>query len=377
MSRLDDIPRESWDLLLRSDDNPFLRWDFLAGLETTGCVAPDRGWHPCHLTAWDSEGLLAAAPAYVKTDGMGDFSRDWGFVDLLRHLGGHLYPKLIVGVPFSPVTGRRILVRPGNSVELCCVALMKLAQEIARQNELGAIQVLYHHPEERASFEAAGLAPRALVQYHWYNHDYQTSDDWLMRLKSKRRTQARRERREPRLQGLRLRTVRGDEIASNPRHWAEVAHGLYRTTCEKYMWGGAYLNRSFYGHLFESLSDHVELVLAERHGRPIAGAVNIACDTHLYGRYWGCYEEHRFLHFNVCLYHSIDECIERKIRVFEGGAGGEHKISRGFEPTIVHCAHWFAQEGVHQIIGRALAADTLRREREVDRWLDGEGLARL
>lgn len=374
--RIGEIERSAWNQLLSTDDNPFIGWDFLQALEQAGCVEPRRGWHPCHLTAWQGDRLLAAAPAYVKGDGMGDFSRDWGFAQLLQNLGGSLYPKLVVGVPFSPVTGRRILTAEGIDLDQGAAMLMTLARELAKHNGLVSIQVLYHSADERQALASAGLAGRSLVQYHWYNHDYRAPEDWLRRLKSKRRNQARRERAEPDRQGIDIRTIRGSELSSDALHWAKVAHDLYRTTCEKYMWGGAYLNRRFYDLLLSTLGQSVELVIAEHRGRPIAGAINLATASHLFGRYWGCHEDHRFLHFNVCLYHSIDECIERGIQVFEGGAGGEHKMSRGFEPTVVHCAQWFAEESIHEIVGRALESDTQRRVAEVERWHQQEGLNR-
>lgn len=377
---LSNVDEASWVRLTAEQgvDSPFLSWRFLEGLERTGCVTPERGWVPCHLTAWADGALVAAAPAYVKNDGMGDFSRDWALGDALRQLGSHLYPKLVIGVPFSPVSGRRFLHGPELELEQAVAALVALAQEVCRQNNVTNVQVLYCGKEEAAALRRLGFAPRSLIQYHWHNYDYQHPDDWLARLKSKKRTQARRERRAPAEQGLRLHTVRGDELRAAPQQWAEIAHQLYRTTCEKYMWGGAYLNADFFLHLFSELTEHVELVLARREdarlSSPIAGAINLATATHLYGRYWGCHEELPFLHFNVCLYHSIDECIERGIQVFEGGAGGEHKIARGFEPSIVHCANWFANERVHQLLGDALERDSAARHAQVEHWRASKGL---
>jgi predicted N-acyltransferase len=194
-------------------------------------------------------------------------------------------------------------------------------------------------------------------------------------LKSKRRTQIRRERREPERQGITIRTVRGDELVARAAHWADTAHELYRTTCEKYMWGGAYLNRGFFDHIFAHLPQQVELVLAERRGggKPVAGAINLSTATHLYGRYWGCHEELQFLHFNVCLYHSIEDCIARDLKVFEGGAGGEHKVARGFEPEIVHCAHWFSDERAHRLLSDALERDFVVQQARTEAWHEQNG----
>ncbi len=364
-----DIGQAAWDHLLKPGDRPFLSWAFLEALERTGCVAPDRGWLPFHLTARDADGdLIAAAPAYIKNDGMGDFSRDWAFGDAVRAVGGRFYPKLVVGVPFSPVTGRRILAAAAVDPAVAARLLVQLAVHTARDVGVASVHVLYHSASEASALAAAGLSQRVMVQYHWQNYDYRSPDDWLAKLRSKRRTQCRRERREPARQGIAIRTVRGQEIAADPERWAETAFRLYCTTCDRYMWGGRYLNRELFSDLFADLGNEVELVVAEREDRVVAGAINLRSDTHLYGRYWGCHEEHRFLHFNVCLYHSIDECIARGVQVFEGGAGGEHKISRGFEPAPVYSSHLFMDEKLNSLLGAALRRDAKRHLEGIEAW---------
>ena len=374
VQRLADIPEADWDALLGSTANPFLKWSFLEGLERTGCAVPERGWYPCHLTAWEGDRLVVAAPAYLKNDGMGDFSRDWGFADALRRAGLSMYPKMIIGVPFSPVTGQRLLHAPEIEPVSAARAMVTLALELAQANDLSSISVLYHTPDEVGLWDDAGMSTRTMIQYHWRNHDYSHTDDWLARMKSKRRTQARRERKEPAKQGIDLHTIRGEELAARPEYWADKAYDLYLTTCQKYMWGGAYLTRDFMQHMFSEMQGSTELVTATLDKRIIAGAINVASPTHLFGRYWGCHEEHRFLHFNVCLYHSIDECIDRQIQVFEGGAGGEHKMMRGFEPSLVYSSHWFAQPQLHEMLGEALVADGLARDRELKGWYQDNNL---
>ena len=305
---------------------------------------------------------------------MGDFSRDWGLSDMARQFGVSMYPKMVIGIPFSPVTGRRFLVAHERDAEPLVRALLHLAHEIARQNELSAVQVLYHTEEEVSAIESAGLAVRTMIQYHWQNYDYQSPDDWLARLRSKRRNQVRRERAAPAKQGIDIHTVLGEELKADPLGWAEKAYGLYATTCQKYMWGGTYLNKEFYRFLFQEMSDTVELVTARRDGELIAGAVNLYTPTHLFGRYWGCYEEHRYLHFNVCLYHSIDECIARGLQVFEGGAGGEHKLMRGFEPSLVYCSLSFLNQEVNAVVRHALDSDSRLRQQEIERYEEKRGL---
>lgn len=365
---LGEIPRQSWDALLAPGDNPFVSWTFLEALERTGCVAPSRGWWPCHLTAWQDERLVAAAPAYVKNSSSGDFSRDWGLAESAARHGLSYYPKLVVGVPFSPVTGRRILAREGVPRSEAARVLLSLARQLCRHSDIGAVQVLYHLDEETRALTEAGMCARLLVQYHWHNRGYESFEDWLADLPSKKRTQIRRERKEPRRQGIAIRTVRGDELRTRAEHWARQAWRLYEANCDKHFWGGTYLDHAFFEHLFTAMPRNVELVVAERDDQVVAGAFNLTSPTHLFGRYWGCHEEHRFLHFNVCIYHSVEESIARGLEVFEGGAGGEHKLVRGFDPTFVYTSYLFLDEGFHDAVSEYFAAESVQRRREMDRW---------
>jgi predicted N-acyltransferase len=365
---LADIPRQSWDALLEPDDNPFVSWTFLEALEASGSVASKRGWWPCHLTAWRDDRLIAAAPAYVKNDSAGDFSRDWGLAESAGRYGASYYPKLVIGVPFSPVTGRRILAAPGVDRAEAARLLIDLARELCRRSDLGVVQVLYHHGDELPHLVEAGLSPRVLVQYHWHNGGYVTFDDWLAALPSKKRTQIRRERRAPEAEGIAIRTVRAGELRERPDEWARRTFELYAANCEKHYWGGAYLNQGFYERIFTAMPEAAEVVVAERAGRVIAGAFNLATSSHLFGRYWGCLEEHPFLHFNVCIYHSVAECIARGVQVFEGGAGGEHKLARGFDPALVYTSYLFPDRGLHDAVARYFAAETAQRRAEIARW---------
>jgi predicted N-acyltransferase len=367
---LEEIPREAWDGMLEPNDNPFVSWAFLAALESSASAAPRRGWWPCHLTAWRDGELLAAAPAYVKNDSAGDFSRDWGLADSAGRYGVSYYPKLVIGVPFSPVTGRRILTAPGVDRREATRLLVDLARELCRRSDLGAVQVLYHRADELPLLIAAGMSPRVLVQYHWRNAGYSDFEDWLATLPSKKRTQIRRERRAPEDDGISIRTVRGDELRLCPRDWARRIFELYTANCEKHYWGGAYLNQRFYEQVFATMPDAAEVVIAERAGRIVAGAFNLSTDTHLFGRYWGCLEEHRFLHFNVCIYHSVEACIARGVQVFEGGAGGEHKLARGFDPALVYTSYLLPDRALHDALSRYFAAETSQRQEEIARYME-------
>lgn len=367
---LKEIPREAWDGMLEPSDNPFVSWTFLEALEASASAAPRRGWWPCHLTAWQDGELVAAAPAYVKNDSAGDFSRDWGLADSASRYGVSYYPKLVIGVPFSPVTGRRILTAPGVDRAEATRRLVDLARELCRRSDLGAVQVLYHRDDELPLLTAAGMSPRVLVQYHWRNGGYADFEDWLATLPSKKRTQIRRERRAPESDGISIRTVRGDELQQKPGEWARRIFELYAANCEKHYWGGAYLNQRFYERVFGTMPEAAEVVVAERDGRVIAGAFNLSTDTHLFGRYWGCLEEHRFLHFNVCIYHSVEACIARGVQVFEGGAGGEHKLARGFDPALVYTSYLLPDRSLHDALSRYFAAETSQRQEEIARYLE-------
>lgn len=334
-----DIPRGAWDALVDAEAaaNPLLSWAWLEALETSGSATPRQGWAARHLALFRGRELVAAAPCYAKADSDGDFSRDWHIAEFALRTGHRYYPKLVVTVPYTPVTGRRFLVAPGEDRERALTLLIGAARAVAKSERLGGVHVLFPEENEAAELAGHGMARRRSGQYHFVNRGYQSYDDWLSRgLDAKRRHQAKRERAAAAEQGITIRTVRGEEIARDAQAWAETVHRFYRSTIDKLMWGRPWLNLPFYQRIFATMPEALEVVAAERAGQFVAGAFNVASARRLYGRYWGCHEDHRFLHFHVCLYHSIDDCIRRGLEVFEGGAGGEHKASRGFELCETH-----------------------------------------
>lgn len=374
--RIAAIPQVAWDGLRDGAANPFVRWAWLEALEESGCATPETGWSPCHLTLWRGNTLIAAAPTYLKEGSDGDFSRDWGWAEAAARAGIPYYPKLLVGVPFTPVTGRRILVAAGEDRATCVAAMVTGAWELAKQLGASSVHVLFPTDEEARELEAAGLARRVSYQYHWRNHGYADAPAFLACFSSKKRHQAKRERAAPEEQGIRIRTVRGEELARDRQAWGRHAYELHRSTVDKLMWGRRWLNRAFYERVFEVMPEDLEVVAATRDGELIAGAFNVATPTQLFGRYWGCFEEHPFLHFNVCLYHSIDECIRRGVQVFEGGAGGEHKIARGFEPAETFSAHAFLDERLERPIRRYIAEEAREREAALSRWREASPILR-
>ena len=363
------VPREAWDALLDEAATPFVRWDFLEALEATRCASARSGWVPRHLAAFRDGQLVAAAPAYLRSGSDGDFSRDWGWASAASRAGLAYYPKLSVTVPFTPCTGRRILVARGEDRARTVPAIVGLARDLCRRERLGSLQVLFPLADEAEELESAGLALRVDHQFHWRNEGYRTFDEFLSRFRSKDRNAIKREMRAPAEQGIEIRTIRGEELRARSAALAREAHALHRATIDKLMWGRGWLNQDFYERVFSRLSEHVEMVEARKEGRLVAGAFNVASKDRLFGRYWGAFEEHPFLHFNVCLYHSVRDCIARGLVAFEGGAGGEHKLSRGFLPAETFSAHAFSDARLDRAMREALRVELDERRSALARWL--------
>ncbi|MHB8418185.1 MAG: GNAT family N-acetyltransferase [Myxococcales bacterium] len=363
-----EVGREEWNALLDGGATPFVDWRWLWALEDSGCASAESGWSPRHVTLWRRSRLVAAAPGYLKTDSDGDFSRDFDLASAAMRARRAYYPKLVVGVPFTPVTGRRLLLSPEEERQVLLGALGDALRDVLKAERCGTVQVLFADPGGAAELAGLGFARRVSHQFHWHNEGYREPDDFLARFSSKRRHMIRRERAAPSRQGLEIRTVRGEELARDRRSWSRAAHALHAATVAKLMWGRGWLDQAFYDRIFEAMPEALEIVSATRGGTLVAGAFNVASATRLYGRYWGCFEEHPFLHFNVCYYHSIDECIRRGVQVFEGGAGGEHKLARGFLPTETHSAHLFADPRLDEAFRAHLAAETRERIGALAAW---------
>lgn len=351
---ISDVPREKWDALLDAESSPFLEWTWLEAFEATGCVGARTGWVPRHLGLWRGDDLVAAAPAYEKTGSHGEFVFDWDWASAAEEIGVRYYPKLLLAVPMTPATGRRLLVREGEDRLALERRLLDSAVEMAREGGLSSVHVLFPTEGEAAAMRDAGFVIRTGLQFHWQNDGYASYDEFLSRFHSKRRNQLRRERRAASEQGIEIRTRRGDELGPED---AELVFRLYASNVDRHLYGGRYLDLEFFRRVLDRFRERVEFVEARRAGKVVAGAFNVASKTHLYGRYWGSFEEHPFLHFHVCLYHSIDECIARGVRRFEGGAGGRHKVGRGFGPSLTRSAHLV----FHPVLDRAVR-DFVRRE---------------
>ncbi len=344
-----------WDGLVGPLSPPFVRHAWLTAMEESGSAQPETGWTPHHFTLWRGKQLVAATPAYRKTHSMGEYIYDFAWAQAAQRMGVDYYPKLVLGAPLSPATAPRFLVAPGEDVGKARHALLEAAIESAREEGCSSLHVLYPTAEEADFLEGAGLARRMTLQYHWKNPGYGSYEDYLARFNAKRRQHLRRERGAAAEQGLSLRTVTGAELGAEH---ARRAHGFYAATCERYAWGQVQLTPDFFVRVFRTMPESAQMVEATHGKRVVAGAFCMATAERLYGRYWGCFEEHPFLHFNVCLYHPVDECIQAGRKVFEPGAGGEHKVSRGFEPTAIHSAHLLFDKHLDKAV-----RDFLRREK--------------
>jgi predicted N-acyltransferase len=337
LTSIHDVEKMAWNALLRPDDAPVLRHEWISAMEASGSAVPERGWVATHFTVWRENTLVAAAPAYQKMHSMGEYVYDFGWANAAQQLGVDYYPKLLVGLPLSPLTARRFLVAEAENETALRRSVLSAMSDFARDANCSSIHVLFPPEPEANALEHEGFFRRRTMQYHWQNPGYATFEDYLSRFDSKRRNQIKRERGAAHGQALSLRTVRSHELTT--QH-AQLAWRFYEATASRHSWGPVQLTQAFFHHAFAAMPDAIELVVAQkRDGEIVAGAFNLYNSTRLFGRYWGCFEEFPFLHFNVCLYHSIDDAIQRGLQAFEPGAGGEHKISRGFEPTEIHSAH--------------------------------------
>jgi len=343
------VPADQWDACAGTG-NPFLRHAFLAALEESGSVGGRSGWQALPVIVDDADGVpVAIAPAYAKSHSQGEYVFDHAWADAWQRAGGDYYPKLQLAVPFTPVPGPRLLLRDLAQAP----AVIAAVEALVRQNGLSSAHATFVAEDQVSLFEAAGWLMRAGTQFHWANRGYATFDDFLGDLASRKRKAIRKERAAA-LDGLTVRHLTGRDI--RPEHW-DAFWTFYQDTGSR-KWGQPYLTRNFFPLLSAALGDDVLLILAERDGVPIAGALNLIGDDAIYGRYWGATEEVPFLHFELCYYQAIDAAIARGLQRVEAGAQGEHKLARGYVPVTTWSAHFLPDPGF-----RAAVADFLDRER--------------
>lgn len=345
-----EIGRADWDACAGPTGDPFLSYDFLNACEASGSATPRQGWAGRHLTVRDTAGVVGGVmPLYLKGHSQGEYVFDHAWADALERAGGAYYPKLLSAVPFTPVTGPRLLAATDSARETLLAGAVALTERLG----LSSLHVNFPTRGEWEAMGRAGLLRRLDMQYVWSNSDYGSFEDFLAALSSSRRKTIRRERREAQA-GLDIRILTGSDITE--AHW-DAFFAFYMDTGSR-KWGRPYLTRAFFSLIGETLADRIALVMAFRGGTPIAGALNLIGRDALYGRQWGTIEDAPFLHFELCYYQAIEFAIERGLSRVEAGAQGEHKIARGYLPTPVYSAHDIAHPGL-----RAAVADYLERER--------------
>lgn len=341
--------------------DPFTTHRFLLALENSGSVGRGTGWQPQYLTAYLDGMMIAAAPMYAKSHSQGEYIFDHSWAHAYENAGGRYYPKLQIAVPFTPATGRRFLVRPGYEVP-GMPALVQGAVQIAADNRVSSVHATFCTEDEALAGEQMGLLLRQSQQFHWRNDQYADFDGFLTALSSRKRKNIRKERAQACGVGGEIRTLTGDDL--RPEHWDAFWRFYQDTGARK--WGSPYLTRQFFDIAQETMAGDMALVLAERNGFPIAGALNFIGRETLYGRYWGCVEHHPCLHFELCYYRAIDFAIAQGMARVEAGAQGEHKLARGYLPIRTHSLHWVADPSFADAIKKYLDAEAHAVGQEIE-----------
>ena len=358
---LDNIKPEDWNALT-DDTNPFVRYEYLQGLEYYDCLS-GHGWTPRHITVYSERKLVGALPLYIRSNSYGEFVFDWAWADAFERAGGSYYPKLVSAIPFAPVIGPRLLVSPNiASSSKIKQLLIQGATQLAEDLGLSSYHCLFTANVDHKYFINLGLMPRLTCQFQWHNKNYKNFDDFLGTLKSKKRKQIRRERKEIEDKNIQIKILMGNQVTDE--HW-EIYYDFYCSTFYR-RWGSPRLTLDFFKHLGRSMPEKTLLVLATHEKKHVAGAFIMTGNDTLYGRHWGCAQHYRFLHFELCYYQTIDYCIKHGYRVIDAGVQGEHKLARGFIPVTATSFHWIRHTGFRNAINEYL----LQERHEVDNYIN-------
>ena len=364
LKSLSEVSPEAWDACAGTD-NPFVRHAFLSALEDSGSATAETGWLGQHLVIEDPAGGIAAcAPLYLKNH---SYVFDWGWADAYERAGGRYYPKLQCAVPFTPVTGPRLLVNealPDSQRREMRLALIAGMAQLAQNLGVSSLHVTFPTEAEWEAFGSAGYLQRIGQQFHWENKGFKTFDDFLDELSSRKRKNIKKERRAVHDAGLDIRVLEGTDITE--AHW-DAFFQFYIDTSDK-KWGQAYLTRRFFSLLGARLGRAVVLIVVEKDGRPVAGALNLRGGDTLYGRNWGCVADYKFLHFEACYYQAIDYAIAHGLKWVEAGAQGPHKVQRGYLPRRTFSAHWIADKGFRDAVSGFLKDESKGIEREMSAY---------
>jgi predicted N-acyltransferase len=362
LARVAEVDAAAWDALVGEDD-PFVEHAFLDALEQSGSVGARTGWEPVHLTAWHEGRLVGALPLYAKDESWGEFIFDFQWARAAMQAGIPYYPKLTSMVPFTPATGRRLLVLPGADRAAVVGALMGAARDAAEAVGASSVHVLFVTDEERRELiDLASMRPRLSLQFHWHAGGWSSFEEYLDAFRAPARKQVRRERRAVAESGIDVVVKEGPEL--DDTDWRALGT-FYRLNCARHG-SYPYLAPRFFARIRERGAERLVAVLAYRGGEPIAASINFEKGAHLYGRYWGCTEESDFLHFEVCYYRLIERAIAKKMRRFEAGAQGSHKLKRGLVPSAVHSAHWMRHPRLAAAVDDYLPREAFAVQREIE-----------
>ena len=371
--KISEVDRGRWDGLAGTA-SPFLKWDWLDSLEQSGCVNEETGWMPHHVVVESGDALVAACPMYLKLHSMGEFIFDYEWAEAAHHAGIQYYPKMLVGVPFTPVTGHRFLTAQGEDRSQLIRFMGQALAKIAADNKISSVHVNFCLADEREALEQVGFFPRMGIQYHWQNRNFASFDDYLNSFRSDRRNKVKRERREVAQRGITIRAYEGAELTQNH---VRTMFRLYKGHVDRLYYGRQYLTQNFFDELHRRFASHLCLMLAERDGKFIAGTFNVRDDTAMYGRYWGAFEEHPFLHFNVCYYSAIEHSIYLGLQRFEAGAGGSFKQLRGFDPEHTTSVHYIVDGKFRRAVERFLNQEREMIRQKRDMLLDRSQIKRM
>ena len=356
VSNISEIKATEWDSCAGTG-NPFVSHTFLHALEESGSCTSQTGWLPQHILLEQTDGdLLGAIPLYLKNHSQGEYVFDHGWAQAFENAGGSYYPKLQASVPFTPATGPRLLVAPGDRAKEKMLLLLNASVQVAQKYEVSSLHFTFPTSDEWELMGESGFLQRTGEQFHWSNNGYQTFDDFLATLTSRKRKSIKRERKKALDNGIKIEILTGTDLKEE--HW-DSFYGFYIDTGNK-KWGTPYLTRDFFNIIHERMPEKIVLMMCRNNGRYVAGALNFLGKDTLFGRHWGCIEEHDCLHFEVCYYQAIEFAIKNGLSFVEAGAQGSHKVHRGYLPKLTYSAHWIRNEGFREAVKNYLADE--RRE---------------
>lgn len=366
IDKMAEIPKIQWDFLAKPLKTPFLEWEWLNNLETSGSATARTGWQPCHITIWRDRQLIAAAPLYIKGHSYGEFVFDHQWADLSHRLGIRYYPKLLGMTPFTPAVGYRFLIAPGEDEEALTKMMVAEIDRFCDRNRLSSCNFLFVDPDWQVLMESYGFRSWMHYSYIWANQGFQTFDDYLNVFNANQRRNIKRERKAVTNAQLQVKTLAGEEI---PHHLFPLIYHFYSSTCEKFYWGSKYLTRKFFEQLYPNYRDRVVLIAAYKEDskdHPVGLSFCLRKDENLYGRYWGCLEEFDCLHFEACYYQPIEWSIGQGIQMFDPGAGGSHKKRRGFPATANYSLHRFYDRRMNQLLHHYIDEINAIEQQEID-----------